>query len=178
MTVEVNRPGVSLESLQASRCQRCGRPLRDPKSRAMGMGPVCAARMRADKAMRSEDTQNGVVVTVNGQPLHHVVCHSPTGFEWGYHGSGPADLALSILHDYLFRAGMALRVQSMPEAIPGRKLRERLADMLHQSFKADVVAQLPHEGWRLTGAEVASWLGRAGVIVPVLDVTYEGRRTA
>lgn len=139
---------------------------------------MCAAREKLHLSLQDLGKQAGVVVTVNGKPLHHVVHHSPTGFEWGYGGSGPADLALSILHDYLFRAGMALRVQSMPEAIPGHKLRERLADMLHQSFKADVVAQLPHESWRLTGAEVASWLGRAGVIVPVLDVTYEGRRLA
>ena len=33
--------------------------------------------------------------------LPHVVVHSPTGFEIGYAGSGPADLALSILADLL-----------------------------------------------------------------------------
>ena len=33
-------------------------------------------------------------------PLRHrIVYHSPTGFEWGYAGSGPADLALNILAD-------------------------------------------------------------------------------
>ena len=32
-------------------------------------------------------------------PLRHIVKHSPDGFQWGYHGSGPADLALSILFD-------------------------------------------------------------------------------
>ena len=32
-------------------------------------------------------------------PLRHVVKHSPDGFRWGYGGSGPADLALSILCD-------------------------------------------------------------------------------
>lgn len=32
--------------------------------------------------------------------LHHVQRHSPTGFEIGYNGSGPADLALSILCDH------------------------------------------------------------------------------
>ncbi|MCU4744613.1 DUF6166 domain-containing protein [Natronoglomus mannanivorans] len=26
--------------------------------------------------------------------------HGPTGFEWGYNGSGPAQLALAILLDY------------------------------------------------------------------------------
>ena len=34
--------------------------------------------------------------------LNHVVRHSPDGFEWGYMGSGPSDLALSILSDYFF----------------------------------------------------------------------------
>jgi len=36
---------------------------------------------------------------VNNKPLKHIVKHSPTGFNWGYGGSGPADLALSILAD-------------------------------------------------------------------------------
>jgi hypothetical protein len=33
--------------------------------------------------------------------LTHVVRHSPTGMEWGYLGSGPADLARSLLIDVL-----------------------------------------------------------------------------
>ena len=43
------------------------------------------------------------VIPAAGQPylLKHVVFHSPTGFSWGYGGSGPADLALSILADHL-----------------------------------------------------------------------------
>ena len=32
--------------------------------------------------------------------LPHVERHSPDGFNWGYAGSGPADLALSILTDF------------------------------------------------------------------------------
>lgn len=31
--------------------------------------------------------------------LKHICRHSPDGFQWGYGGSGPADTALSILHD-------------------------------------------------------------------------------
>jgi len=38
-------------------------------------------------------------------PLKHVVYHSPTGFEIGSDGSGPADLALSILTDYFAESG-------------------------------------------------------------------------
>jgi hypothetical protein len=43
------------------------------------------------------------LVTVNGSLLpfrHDVRNHSPDGFEWGYGGSGPAQLALAILLDY------------------------------------------------------------------------------
>lgn len=40
------------------------------------------------------------VVTVNGHildPRFDLRNHSPTGFEWGYGGSGPAQLSLAIL---------------------------------------------------------------------------------
>lgn len=49
---------------------------------------------------RSTDGQR-TVVTVDGKPLRHIVKHSPTGFEWGYGGSGPSDLALAIMADFL-----------------------------------------------------------------------------
>jgi hypothetical protein len=44
-----------------------------------------------------------VTVTRDGieSPLRHVVRHSPTGLSWGYAGSGPADLARSLLIDAL-----------------------------------------------------------------------------
>ena len=45
-----------------------------------------------------------VIVTVDGRRLNprlDLWNHSPTGFEWGYGGSGPAQLALAILADHL-----------------------------------------------------------------------------
>jgi len=42
----------------------------------------------------------------NITPLKHIERHSPDGFQWGYYGSGPADLALSILHDFCKRYDM------------------------------------------------------------------------
>lgn len=44
-----------------------------------------------------------VWVVENGEstPLRHIMRHSPTGLAWGYGGSGPADLARSILADVL-----------------------------------------------------------------------------
>lgn len=75
-------------------------------------------------------------VTVNGAPLRHVCRHSPDGFEWGYGGSGPADLALSILTDCLGK--------------------DR-ADSLYQDFKFAFVARFQYEGWRITSDVIEAW---------------------
>lgn len=65
------------------------------------------------------------------------VYHSPTGFEWGYGGSGPSDLALNVL---------ALFV---PPAEAWR---------LHHDYKRDVIAALPHEGGTITAESVRDWI--------------------
>lgn len=80
---------------------------------------------------------HAIIVTVNGRPLNprlDLWNHSPTGFEWGYGGSGPAQLALAILADHLRDDDRASR--------------------LHQEFKWTVVAKLPHDGWTLTSAQI------------------------
>lgn len=77
-----------------------------------------------------------VSVTVDGKSLKHRIRHSPTGFEWGYSGSGPADLALSILWDYLGHE-------------PTR------ADYL--CFQDQFVAGWGNV-WRITGDAIRAWL--------------------
>jgi hypothetical protein len=82
---------------------------------------------------------HAVAVTVNGRPLEprlDLWNHSPTGFEWGYGGSGPAQLALAILADHL--------------------QDDEIAVNLHQNFKFAVVAKLGHQAWSLTTAQVDS----------------------
>lgn len=58
-------------------------------------------------------------------PRFDIINHSHTGFCWGYYGSGPAQLALAILCDYL-------------------KDDER-ATLLYQRFKDRVIARLPRD---------------------------------
>src|SRR5260221_3544670 len=76
-------------------------------------------------------------VTVTGRPLnprHDLWNHSPTGFEWGYGGSGPAQLALALLADHLGNDDQAMEI--------------------YQRFKWAVVAKLPKSGWTLTSAQI------------------------
>lgn len=76
-----------------------------------------------------------------GRPLMHAVRHSPTGIEWGYLGSGPADLARSILLAFT---------------------DEATADRLYQVFKAEVVAAVPRAGGVIRAADVRAWLASEG----------------
>jgi hypothetical protein len=81
---------------------------------------------------------NGIAeVHVNGVPLNprlDLRKHSLTGFEWGYEGSGPAQLALAVLADYLEDDELAL---------------ER-----YQFFKRAMVARCPYVSWALEPAEI------------------------
>ena len=45
--------------------------------------------------------EDGVTYTLEPEDSQKIYNHSPTGFSWGYGGSGPAQLALAILFDYL-----------------------------------------------------------------------------
>ena len=65
--------------------------------------------------------------------------HSPDGFEFGYAGSGPADLALNIL---------------LPLVGPCEAIR------LHQAFKDAFVAKLPRAGGVIPAADIEDWLRR------------------
>lgn len=69
------------------------------------------------------------------RPLPHVGRHSPDGFQWGYGGSGPADLALSILTDALGPA---------------------VATACYQQFKWDHVAQW-RDSWRISILDIRAW---------------------
>ncbi|WP_422120777.1 DUF6166 domain-containing protein [Koleobacter methoxysyntrophicus] len=78
---------------------------------------------------------------------HSIIYHSPCGFEWGYGGSGPADLALNILY-----------------AVIGDK---DLAFNLHQKFKWEFTAQIPWEGGVVKRPDVLKWIAENSPKKPV-----------
>jgi len=45
--------------------------------------------------------RSGEKIASSIYPLKHIVRHSPSGFQWGYNGSGPSDLALAVLADLI-----------------------------------------------------------------------------
>lgn len=86
------------------------------------------------------------VVTRDGKKLNprlDLWNHSPTGLEWGYGGSGPAQTALAILADFMKDDELAVR--------------------LHQQFKWDLIAKMPHKGFRINEDFLRGWVEGAKV---------------
>lgn len=81
-----------------------------------------------------------VEVTVDGDALdkrYDLLSASPSGFEWAYGGSGPAQLAIALL---------------------AHAIEDETACRYYQRFKQEVVAELPEDGWRLTSDDIETWL--------------------
>jgi hypothetical protein len=128
--------------------------------------------MKTFEVIRNSSGQIGVRVVQRGAPgarpsvrlLKHCELHSPTGFETGYAGSGPADLAASILADVygvrpermknVWEKGWGIREG---EAGAGKVLR------LHQLFKQDFISPRklePGQSYEITGEEIAAWIAK------------------
>ena len=113
---------------------------------------------------RSTSGQIGVLVKTEGGRnatlLRHCVLHSPTGMETGYAGSGPADLAASILADFL--GAEPERVRNVWEKSLGlSKGPAHDVIRLHQLFKAHFIQERKvavGESYTITGDEIAEWI--------------------
>lgn len=83
--------------------------------------------------------ENGEVTALSPEPSQKIIDHSPTGFCWGYGGSGPAQLALALLLDATGNA--------------------EDAKTYYQWFKWDFVAEWPMDNqWSILDIEIIRWL--------------------
>ena len=108
--------------------------------------------MNTYKAIR----ENGqpVVAVVNGTKSRtltaeaslEVINHAPYGFEWGYYGSGPAQLALAILLDHTCNSCVA--------------------SLHYKAFNRDFVGPASDAGFTITSNQIKTWLARRADIPP------------
>jgi hypothetical protein len=94
--------------------------------------------------------------------------HSPMGFEVGYEGSGPADLALNILNHFVppgreidwetesLIADDADRDDAPEKCWEGTV--SRFAWMNHQDFKRVFIATLPKSGGIIRADDINNWI--------------------
>jgi len=100
--------------------------------------------MKRYKGWRDERGETQVRVYEDGLPERSLDTrldlrrHSPSGFEWGYLGSGPAQLALAILAEHF---------HGQPDA-------DEKAQSLYQEFKAQAIARFPRVGFSFNDLDV------------------------
>ena len=137
--------------MASSYCRVCKRWLKNPLSVELGIGPVCRAKdslqgefdfMKEQVAKKIEGWNEDIVCSRNENGIHtnvprRIVNHSPDGFEWGYGGSGPADLALNILSIFV---------------------GQEEAWRYHQDFKWAFIATMPHEGGVIKREDILNWI--------------------
>ena len=86
--------------------------------------------------------KGGVSSDLSPEASQEIINHSPDGFNWGYSGSGPAQLALGLLLD-----------------VTGDR---EIVSRYYQLFKADVVAKFS-ESWEITEVSIRRWLSDNGI---------------
>ena len=120
-----------------------GRPRQDNTTAVcLRVGANHATAGRAAGVIEGRRTEAASSVSVNGSELDldkslRLRRHSPSGFEWGYEGSGPAQLALAILIE---TGGEAAALEHYHE------------------FKREWLSGIRSTEWRLPTAEVEAWL--------------------
>ena len=71
--------------------------------------------------------------------------HSPDGFEWGYGGSGPSQLALAIIAD------------TLRDRMPNKAEADRMTMTVYQDFKWHIIQGLSYNTWQLEQDAVFNW---------------------
>lgn len=158
-------------------CMCCNRELSVEVSIERGLGPICAGRKAAAMAVDPYIDQHvdlpfdpvtkDIVVERREDGLHFniyqiIYHHSPTGFEIGYGGSGPADFALNILELFLRESGEkgALKLRNWtPDADEPTSIKIcELAWYLHQDFKRDFICGMDRNGGTIKGDDIRLWI--------------------
>lgn len=104
-------------------------------------------------------------------PCSYVLCHSPDGFEWGYCGSGPAQLAFAILMNFMARLPDDEFKEVRENVLSGAEQesllsysdvpRHAVALVLYQQFKCALVASAHRDHQLVIGAsDIAMFLRR------------------
>lgn len=115
------------ELAEVSPIRFLGRPHPDPVRRA----DVLARKRRLIDRLEASR------IPPAERELPHLGVHPPDGFGWGYPGSGPSDLAHSLLY---------------------RELATEVPAEVYLRFRDDVIARLPAEGFWMPATDVWDWI--------------------
>lgn len=115
-------------------CEVCPRPMMQEE---MGTFKQSVIKLSRVPCPHIEGNTCAVAKFADGTHVPHHEYHSPNGYEWGYGGSGPADLARSVIFAWI-------KNPANPT-------------MCYQDYKWACIAKMPTEGGTVTKAAVQAW---------------------
>jgi len=99
---------------------------------------------RTEEGVRVRKIEDG---SITEMPAHReIVNHSPDGFEWGYNGSGPSQLAMAIVVEmlkYLYNWDNVII--------------RRVIQPLSLAFRSEVVSRFPTQAFKFTDDDMKEW---------------------
>lgn len=103
------------------------------------------------------DGNQNATVLKNGKPMNlhlNLWNHSPTGFSWGYYGSGPTQLSLCILYEFAKDTGIMNP--------------KEFAETHMYKFKEDLISKIPMDAeWCMWDDAIVNWLGNGEFLISV-----------
>jgi hypothetical protein len=132
-----------MEFVLAGKAEELFRRIREMKKIAEAGGDIIYEGYRKD----GDSYIYKIEITAEGKYIDHVFDpapsqalynHSPDGFEWGYSGSGPAQLALAIIMDATGNKVTALKY--------------------HQEFKEKFVSTWRNDYFHINASQVRAWI--------------------
>lgn len=159
--------------MSSTTCARCGRELSDPESVQAGYGPICRRIIEGERARELHQENQGwgrldtpltdgvAMQRINGiacTNIHQIAWRHSLGPEWGYGGSGPAELALNICEIYGRRlAHEGYQLGPLENVRNGRTVHAEIRK-IYQDFKAEFLCDIDEAGGFIPQAEISAWL--------------------
>jgi hypothetical protein len=156
-------------------CGRCWTTLRGDMSTLYAGAGALAHPTSGPEFLFSRVRVDGVEYATTNVPWRHV-SHSPSGIEWGYSGSGPADLALNLLSfmrpvtaaDIVTVRGPRESVDVVIDTPPLWELHDGthvLRDVyrVHQTFKQEFITPLDRMRGSIRADAIRAFLANRGI---------------
>lgn len=103
-------------------------------------------------AATAERPASVIVRAKKSKMLVHHIRHNPTGFTWGYGGSGPSELSRCILLD-------SFGTEECPSAPKECQCQNTWVEPTYQGFLSDVVSKLAKDkDWKLYQKDITDWV--------------------
>jgi len=157
----------------SNKCLKCNRELKNEKAKSIGFGEVCLRKLKREETRKENEINQRILIpprehnpgeyvfvkreanTVKSNIPRTINHHSPSGFNYGYPGSGASELALNIMNFYY----------------PGNKQKvgeysvSEITFRLYQRFKEEFIAIQKEDSFKIDTKDIKCWVEKNEIYI-------------